>query len=221
MNDSQRPRDLRRHEFGQRRIADHDLGAEAEPLHEAADDELVHVLREGGGERGETEDQQVDLIGEAPAEPVADEAGDERTDRHADEGEGDELQVLRQRRELGLDRRRRARRRRRRDRSRRRTCRRRPARRCDSGTTRSAAGRAARRHSLRLPLVSPLDRMLNHRSCCPRRIVVETACGRYRPRGRPRKFRARIKTTDVENNPPSGRFPARKCKAYWIALPLR
>ena len=64
---------LRRHEFGHGRIADHDFGAEAEPLHEAAGDQLGHVLREGGRERGEAEDQEVDLIGEAPAELVADE----------------------------------------------------------------------------------------------------------------------------------------------------
>ena len=96
---------LRRHELGQGRIADHDLGAEAEPLHEAADDELRHVLRERRGERSKPEDQQVDLVGEAPAHLVADEAGDQRADRHADEGQRQELQVLRQGRELALDRR--------------------------------------------------------------------------------------------------------------------
>ncbi len=95
---------LRRHELGQRRIADHDLGAQAQPLHETADDELAHILREGGGERGEPEDQEVDLIGEAPAIFVADKAGDQRAERHANEGQGEELQVLRQRREFGLDR---------------------------------------------------------------------------------------------------------------------
>ena len=62
------PARVRRHELGQGRIADHDLGAEAEALHEAADDELRHVLGEGRGERGEPEDQQVELVGEAPAD---------------------------------------------------------------------------------------------------------------------------------------------------------
>jgi hypothetical protein len=77
--------------------ANHDLGAESEPLDEAADDELRHVLREGGRERGKPEHQQVDLVGEAAAHLVTDEPSDERAERHADEGEREELQVLRQR----------------------------------------------------------------------------------------------------------------------------
>jgi hypothetical protein len=85
------PAGLRRHELGQRRIADNDLGAEAHPLHEAAGDELVHVLRERRRERGEPEDEEIELVGEAPAEPVAQEAGDEPADRHADQRERDEL----------------------------------------------------------------------------------------------------------------------------------
>jgi hypothetical protein len=52
------------------------------------------------------ENQQVDLVGEAPAEFVAEKSGDERADRHADEGQRDELQVLRQSREFGLNQRR-------------------------------------------------------------------------------------------------------------------
>src|SRR3954462_1473256 len=57
----------------------------------------------GGGQRGEPEYQQVDLVGEAAAEPIAEKAGGQRADGHADEGQRDELQILRQRRELGLD----------------------------------------------------------------------------------------------------------------------
>src|SRR5262249_9580205 len=75
---------------------------ESEALDEAADDELRHVLHEGGGERGKPEHQKVDLVGEAAAHLVTDEAGDERAERHADEGERKELQVLRQRREVAL-----------------------------------------------------------------------------------------------------------------------
>ena len=66
-------------------------------MDETADDELCHVLRQGRGERGKPEHQQVDLVGEAAAHLVTDEAGDERAERHADEGEREELQVLRQR----------------------------------------------------------------------------------------------------------------------------
>ena len=102
MKASQRPARVRRHEFGQRRIADHDFGAEPQPLHEAADDQLVHVLRKSGRDRSKPEDQQVDLIGESPAVFVADKAGDERADCHADKSQGEELQVLRQGRKLGL-----------------------------------------------------------------------------------------------------------------------
>src|SRR5581483_6746939 len=72
-------------------------------LHEAAGDQLGHVLCEGGGQRRQPEDQEVDLVGEAPAVFVADKTGDQRSDRHADKGQRDELQVLRQCRELGLD----------------------------------------------------------------------------------------------------------------------
>ncbi len=98
------PARLRRNEFGQRRIADHDFGAEAEALHEAAGDQLGHVLREGRRQRRQPEDQEVDLIGEAPAHPVADKSGDQRAQRHADEGQRNELQVLRNGREFGLHR---------------------------------------------------------------------------------------------------------------------
>ena len=62
-------------------------------------------MREGGGERGEAEDQQIDLVGEAAAHLVADKAGDERANGHADEGERHELEVLRHSGELGLYRR--------------------------------------------------------------------------------------------------------------------
>ena len=86
------PARCRRHEFGQRRIADHDFGAEPETLDEAADDELRHVLSEGSRQRGKPEDQQVDLVGEAPAVFVADKPGDQRAERHADEGQRQELQ---------------------------------------------------------------------------------------------------------------------------------
>jgi hypothetical protein len=36
-------------------------------------------------QRGEAKDQEVNLVGEAPPEPVAEAAGDECADRHADE----------------------------------------------------------------------------------------------------------------------------------------
>ena len=146
----------RRHEFGHGRIADHDLGAEAQAHHEPRGDQPIHAGRRGGGEGREAEDDQVELVGEAPAEPVAEEAGDHRADGHADEGPGDELRDLGEHGELRSAPRRPAPKRRHRDRSRRRTCRRRSARRCGSGTTRSAAGRAARRYSPLTPLdVSP------------------------------------------------------------------
>ena len=50
------------------------------------------------------EDEQVELVGEAPPEPIAEEAGDHRADRHADEGPGDELRDLSERGELCLHR---------------------------------------------------------------------------------------------------------------------
>ena len=93
---------LRRHEFCQCRITDNDFGAEAKSLHETAGDQLIHVLRESRGNRGETKNEKVDLIREASTIFVADEAGDERADRHADKSQGEELQILRQRGEFGL-----------------------------------------------------------------------------------------------------------------------
>src|SRR5262249_61740821 len=46
---------------------------------------------------------QVDLVGEAPPEPVTEETGDECTDRHAHESERYELQILRERGKLAAD----------------------------------------------------------------------------------------------------------------------
>src|SRR3954470_7216677 len=58
------------------------------------------VGRKCRGERGDAEDEKVDLISEAPAEGVAEKAGCERADRHADEGQRDELRILPERREV-------------------------------------------------------------------------------------------------------------------------
>jgi len=97
------PARLRRNEFRQRRIADDDFGAEAEALEEAADDQLIHVLRERRRQRRQPEDQEVDLVGEPSSKLVTNKSGDQRSQRHADKGQRNELQVLRNGRELGLD----------------------------------------------------------------------------------------------------------------------
>jgi hypothetical protein len=89
--------------IGHGRIADDDFGAQPQSLHKAAGDQLRHVLGKGCGERGQAKDQQVDLVGEAASELVADKACDQRADRHADKGQRDELEILRQRREFRLD----------------------------------------------------------------------------------------------------------------------
>ena len=52
---------------------------------------------EGGGKRGEAEDDQVSPIGEAAAVAVAEESGEEGSQHHADEGYGNKLGVLRER----------------------------------------------------------------------------------------------------------------------------
>jgi hypothetical protein len=53
-------------------------------------------------QRGDAEDRQIDLVGEAPSELIADEAGDQRTDRHAKEGVGNEIGIQELSREAGL-----------------------------------------------------------------------------------------------------------------------
>src|SRR5205823_14253702 len=63
----------------------------------------VHVRREGGHEGSKTEDQQVDLVGEASAVAVAEKAGDERAERHSQKRQRHELGVLVQGREAALD----------------------------------------------------------------------------------------------------------------------
>ena len=45
-------------------------------MHEAAGDQHLHVRREGRRQRRQAEDQQIDLVGEAAAVAVAEEAGD-------------------------------------------------------------------------------------------------------------------------------------------------
>jgi hypothetical protein len=86
---------LRRHEFGQCRVADHDLGTEAEPHDEAQPVQRRHVEGGRGSERGKAEDHEVDLVGEAAPVAVAEEAGDEGADGHAEEGLGDEVGIER------------------------------------------------------------------------------------------------------------------------------
>jgi len=71
---------------------------------EAGGDQPIHAGRCRGGEGGEAEDDEVELVGEAPPEPIAQEAGNHRADGHADEGPGDELRDLGQHGELRLHR---------------------------------------------------------------------------------------------------------------------
>src|SRR5207302_10033261 len=59
---------------------------------------------ERGGDRGEAEDDEVCLIGEAAAEAIAEETGEERTEHHAHEGDGNELGVLGERGKAGVER---------------------------------------------------------------------------------------------------------------------
>jgi hypothetical protein len=75
-------------------ISDRRPGAEADAHDEAQRDQPLHARREGGGERGDAEDRQVELIGEAPAEAIAEYAREDRPDRHADEGRRNEAGVM-------------------------------------------------------------------------------------------------------------------------------
>jgi len=59
------PRDFRRHEFGHGRVAHDILRAEAKAHHEAAGDQDRHVGRERRRQRRDSEQQQIELIGEA------------------------------------------------------------------------------------------------------------------------------------------------------------
>jgi hypothetical protein len=61
------------------------------------------ILRNRCHQRRQPENQQIDLIGEPPPELVADKSGNQCTQRHADKGQRNELQILRSGRELGLD----------------------------------------------------------------------------------------------------------------------
>ncbi len=87
------------------RVADDVLGAQAHAHHEAAGDQHGHRRRERGAERGDAEDGEIGLVGETPAEAVAEKTRRERAEHHAEEGQRDEQRVLRERREAALQRR--------------------------------------------------------------------------------------------------------------------
>jgi len=61
----------RRRELEHGRVADHDLGTEADPGDEARADQPIHVRRGRACERGKAEDREIELIGEAAAVAVA------------------------------------------------------------------------------------------------------------------------------------------------------
>jgi hypothetical protein len=96
------PARLRRHEFGQRRIADDDLRAQPKPHGETDEVERRHIRREGGCQRRQTKDHQVDLIGEAAPKAIAGETGHQRPDGQTEKGQRNELRHLGQRREFAL-----------------------------------------------------------------------------------------------------------------------
>src|SRR6267154_5310445 len=51
-------------------------------------------MSESRGNGGETEDREIGLVGKAAAVAVAEEAGEEGSEHHADKGDGHELRVL-------------------------------------------------------------------------------------------------------------------------------
>jgi hypothetical protein len=64
----------------------------------------VHGGREGGSDGSETKDREIRLVGEAAAVAVTEEAGQERAEHHSQKSHGDELGVLSQSGEAGLQR---------------------------------------------------------------------------------------------------------------------
>jgi hypothetical protein len=84
----------RRHELGQRREPDNHLGAEANAHDPAEDDQRVHRRGNSSGERGDAEDDQIGLVGEAAPVTVAEESGQKRADHHADERHRHEPRIL-------------------------------------------------------------------------------------------------------------------------------
>ena len=78
-----------------RRVADHDLRAEADAGHKPGGDQPAHIRRRRAGERGEAEDREIELIGEFAPVTVARASPRRRADQHADERRRDELRVQR------------------------------------------------------------------------------------------------------------------------------
>jgi hypothetical protein len=75
-------------------VADDDLRAQADTHEKAGDNQPADGWYHRTGEGGQAEDQQVDLVGEAPAEVVAENACDPGAQHHAEEGGRDELAVV-------------------------------------------------------------------------------------------------------------------------------
>src|SRR5207302_10246635 len=95
---------LRGEEFGHGGVACDEVGAESDAHYAAKENQRGHVGGERGGDRGEAAEDEVCLIGEAAAEAIAKEAGKKRAEHHADEGDGNELGVLREGGKAGMER---------------------------------------------------------------------------------------------------------------------
>ena len=95
---------LRGKKLGHCGVTGYQFRAKADSHDTAEENESGHIGSEGGGDGREAEDDEVGLIGEAAAEAIAEEAGEERPEHHADEGDGDELGVLRESGEMAVER---------------------------------------------------------------------------------------------------------------------
>src|SRR4029077_8909521 len=78
------------------------LGAEAEPGDEAANNQQRHAWREGAEDREGAEQEQVELIDEAAAEPVGEFALADGAEEHAENGGAADGRDLRSGCEFGL-----------------------------------------------------------------------------------------------------------------------
>jgi hypothetical protein len=77
----------RRHEFGQRHITDDDFGTETNAHDKARCDQPFDRGRCGSGKRRDAEDQEIELVGEAAAEAIAEDAGAPGAHHHARESD--------------------------------------------------------------------------------------------------------------------------------------
>lgn len=95
---------LRGKEFRHGGITGDEFGAEADAHDSPEEDQSGHVGREGGGDGGQAEDDEIGLISKAAAEAVAEKAGEKRAEHHADESDGNKLGVLRKSGKAGVER---------------------------------------------------------------------------------------------------------------------